>query len=147
MEPSLERLRYRPWHGGRTALAWRWLPIARSGLRNPEKPIGCFLFAGPTGVGKTELARQLSKTLGIELLRYDMSEYGERHTVSRLIGAPPGYVGFDQGGLLTDAVRKHPHSVVVLDEIPVLATFQKPDRAQLRDRMAALTAGEARSAG
>jgi ATP-dependent Clp protease ATP-binding subunit ClpA len=91
--------------------------LARSGLRNAEKPIGSFLFAGPTGVGKTELARQLSKTLGIELLRYDMSEYGERHTVSRLIGAPPGYVGFDQGGLLTDAVRKHPHSVVVLDEI------------------------------
>jgi ATP-dependent Clp protease ATP-binding subunit ClpA len=91
--------------------------LARSGLRSPEKPIGSFLFAGPTGVGKTELARQLAKVLGVELLRYDMSEYGERHAVSRLIGAPPGYVGFDQGGLLTDAVRKHPYSVVVLDEI------------------------------
>lgn len=91
--------------------------LARSGLRYPFKPIGAFLFAGPTGVGKTELARQLALVLGVELLRYDMSEYTERHTVSRLIGAPPGYVGFDQGGLLTDAVRKHPYSVVVLDEI------------------------------
>jgi ATP-dependent Clp protease ATP-binding subunit ClpA len=93
------------------------IKLARSGLRSPEKPVGSFLFAGPTGVGKTELAKQLAKTLGIEFLRYDMSEYGERHTVSRLIGAPPGYVGFDQGGLLTDSVRKHPHSVVLLDEI------------------------------
>jgi len=91
--------------------------LSRSGLRAQDKPIGSFLFAGPTGVGKTELAKQLAKQLGVELLRYDMSEYSERHTVSRLIGAPPGYVGFDQGGLLTDAVRKHPHSVVVLDEI------------------------------
>jgi ATP-dependent Clp protease ATP-binding subunit ClpA len=91
--------------------------LSRSGLRALDKPIGSFLFAGPTGVGKTELAKQLAKQLGVELLRYDMSEYSERHTVSRLIGAPPGYVGFDQGGLLTDAVRKHPHSVVVLDEI------------------------------
>ena len=91
--------------------------LSRAGLRAVEKPIGNFLFAGPTGVGKTELAKQLAKTLGVELLRFDMSEYGERHTVSRLIGAPPGYVGFDQGGLLTDAVRKHPHSVVILDEI------------------------------
>ena len=91
--------------------------LARSGLRAVDKPIGSFLFAGPTGVGKTELAKQLAKVLGVELLRYDMSEYSERHTVSRLIGAPPGYVGFEQGGLLTDAVRKHPYSVVVLDEI------------------------------
>jgi ATP-dependent Clp protease ATP-binding subunit ClpA len=91
--------------------------LSRSGLRAADKPIGSFLFAGPTGVGKTELAKQLATLLGVELLRYDMSEYSERHTVSRLIGAPPGYVGFDQGGLLTDAVRKHPHSVVILDEI------------------------------
>jgi ATP-dependent Clp protease ATP-binding subunit ClpA len=91
--------------------------LSRSGLRASDKPIGSFLFAGPTGVGKTELAKQLAVALGVELLRYDMSEYSERHTVSRLIGAPPGYVGFDQGGLLTDAVRKHPHSVVILDEI------------------------------
>jgi ATP-dependent Clp protease ATP-binding subunit ClpA len=93
------------------------IKLARSGLRSPEKPIGSFLFAGPTGVGKTELAKQLGRVLGIEFLRFDMSEYSERHTVSRLIGAPPGYVGFDQGGLLTDAVRKHPHAVVLLDEI------------------------------
>ncbi|MBN1656392.1 MAG: ATP-dependent Clp protease ATP-binding subunit ClpA [Deltaproteobacteria bacterium] len=99
---------------GKLATAIR---LARSGLRNAFKPIGAFLFAGPTGVGKTELARQLAIVLGVELLRYDMSEYTERHTVSRLIGAPPGYVGFDQGGLLTDAVRKHPYSVVILDEI------------------------------
>ncbi|AEI65137.1 ATP-dependent Clp protease ATP-binding subunit ClpA [Corallococcus macrosporus] len=91
--------------------------LARSGLRAPEKPIGSFLFSGPTGVGKTELAKQLAQSLGVEFLRYDMSEYSEKHTVSRLIGAPPGYVGFDQGGLLTDAVRKHPYAVVVLDEI------------------------------
>jgi ATP-dependent Clp protease ATP-binding subunit ClpA len=93
------------------------IKLSRSGLRSPEKPVGSFLFAGPTGVGKTELAKQLAKVLGIEFLRFDMSEYGERHTVSRLIGAPPGYVGFDQGGLLTDAVRKNPHSLVLLDEI------------------------------
>jgi ATP-dependent Clp protease ATP-binding subunit ClpA len=93
------------------------IKLSRSGLRSPEKPIGSFLFSGPTGVGKTELAKQLAKALGVEFLRYDMSEYSEKHTVSRLIGAPPGYVGFDQGGLLTDSVRKHPYSVVVLDEI------------------------------
>ena len=91
--------------------------LARAGLREPDKPIGSYLFAGPTGVGKTEVAKQLAMTQGLELLRFDMSEYMERHTVSRLIGAPPGYVGFDQGGLLTDAVTKHPHSVVLLDEV------------------------------
>jgi len=93
------------------------IKLARSGLRSPEKPIGSFLFSGPTGVGKTELAKQLAKVLGVEFLRFDMSEYSEKHTVSRLIGAPPGYVGFDQGGLLTDAIRKHPYAVLVLDEI------------------------------
>ncbi len=93
------------------------IKLSRSGLRSPEKPVGNFLFAGPTGVGKTELAKQLAKVLGVDFLRFDMSEYSERHTVSRLIGAPPGYVGFDQGGLLTDAVRKAPHAVVLLDEI------------------------------
>ena len=93
------------------------MKMARAGLRDPNKPIGCYLFSGPTGTGKTETARQLASTLGIELLRFDMSEYMERHTVSRLIGAPPGYVGFDQGGLLTDAVDQHPHAVVLLDEI------------------------------
>ncbi|ENY70595.1 ATP-dependent Clp protease, ATP-binding subunit ClpA [Aeromonas diversa CDC 2478-85] len=91
--------------------------LARSGLGNERRPVGCFLFAGPTGVGKTEVTQQLGKALGVEMLRFDMSEYMERHTVSRLIGAPPGYVGFEQGGLLTDAVIKHPHSVVLLDEI------------------------------
>jgi len=93
------------------------IKMARSGLANPAKPIGCFLFAGPTGVGKTEVTRQLSLQLGIELIRFDMSEYMEAHSVSRLIGAPPGYVGFDQGGLLTEAVTKHPHAVILLDEI------------------------------
>ncbi|MGZ8407898.1 MAG: ATP-dependent Clp protease ATP-binding subunit ClpA, partial [Caulobacteraceae bacterium] len=93
------------------------MKMARAGLRDPQKPIGCYLFAGPTGVGKTEAAKQLSATLGIELLRFDMSEYMERHTVSRLIGAPPGYVGYDQGGLLSDAVDQHKHAVVLLDEI------------------------------
>jgi ATP-dependent Clp protease ATP-binding subunit ClpA len=91
--------------------------LTRAGLRLQGKPVGSFLFFGPTGVGKTELARVLSRSMGVELLRYDMSEYSEKHTVSRLIGAPPGYVGFDQGGLLTDALRRNPYSVVLLDEI------------------------------
>jgi ATP-dependent Clp protease ATP-binding subunit ClpA len=93
------------------------IKLARAGLREPEKPIGCYLFSGPTGVGKTEVARQLALTMGIELVRFDMSEYMERHSVSRLIGAPPGYVGFDQGGMLTDAIDQHPHAVLLLDEI------------------------------
>jgi ATP-dependent Clp protease ATP-binding subunit ClpA len=93
------------------------IKLARAGLREPEKPIGNYLFCGPTGVGKTEVARQLAATMGIELIRFDMSEYMERHSVSRLIGAPPGYVGFDQGGLLTDAIDQHPHAVLLLDEI------------------------------
>src|SRR5881227_653515 len=93
------------------------IKLSRAGLREPEKPIGSYLFSGPTGVGKTEVAKQLAASLGVELLRFDMSEYMERHTVSRLIGAPPGYVGFDQGGLLTDGVDQHPHCVVLLDEI------------------------------
>src|ERR1700741_1430330 len=93
------------------------IKLARAGLREPEKPIGCYLFSGPTGVGKTEVAKQLAASLGVELIRFDMSEYMERHTVSRLIGATPGYVGFDQGGLLTDGVDQHPHCVLPLDEI------------------------------
>ncbi|HEX5935871.1 MAG TPA: AAA family ATPase, partial [Pseudorhizobium sp.] len=93
------------------------IKLARAGLREPNKPIGAYVFSGPTGVGKTEVAKQLAASLGVELLRFDMSEYMERHTVSRLLGAPPGYVGFDQGGLLTDSVDQHPHSVVLLDEI------------------------------
>ena len=91
--------------------------MSRSGLGNPVKPIGSFLFSGPTGVGNTEVARQLAYVMGVELLRFDMSEYMERHAVSRLIGAPPGYVGFEQGGLLTEAISKNPYSVLLLDEI------------------------------
>ena len=107
---SLVRIRRsRPWPG---RSGWR-----APGLREPEKPIGNYLFSGPTGVGKTEVARQLGHILGIEMIRFDMSEYMERHSVSRLIGAPPGYVGFDQGGMLTDAVDQHPHCVLLLDEI------------------------------
>ncbi|HEY8351363.1 MAG TPA: AAA family ATPase, partial [Sphingomonadales bacterium] len=93
------------------------IKLSRAGLREPNKPIGCYLFSGPTGVGKTEVARQLANLMGVPLIRFDMSEYMERHSVSRLIGAPPGYVGFDQGGLLTDAVDKTPHAVLLLDEI------------------------------
>ena len=93
------------------------IKLSRAGLREPEKPIGNYLFAGPTGVGKTEVAKQLADVLGVELLRFDMSEYMEKHAVSRLIGAPPGYVGFDQGGLLTDGVDQHPHCVLLLDEM------------------------------
>jgi ATP-dependent Clp protease ATP-binding subunit ClpA len=93
------------------------IKLSRAGLRQPEKPVGSYLFSGPTGVGKTEVARQLASVLGVEFLRFDMSEYMERHTVSRLIGAPPGYVGFDQGGLLTDGIDQHPHSVLLLDEV------------------------------
>ncbi|HEY9135866.1 MAG TPA: AAA family ATPase, partial [Pseudomonadales bacterium] len=93
------------------------IKLSRAGLKTPEKPVGSFLFAGPTGVGKTEVSKQLAAVMGIELVRFDMSEYMESHTVSRLIGAPPGYVGFDKGGLLTEAICKHPHCVLLLDEI------------------------------
>ncbi|GBR01979.1 ATP-dependent Clp protease ATP-binding subunit ClpA [Acetobacter oeni] len=115
------------------------IKLSRAGLRDAEKPIGSYLFSGPTGVGKTEVARQLANTLGIELIRFDMSEYMERHSVSRLLGAPPGYVGFDQGGLLTDAVDQHPHAVLLLDEIekahPDLfnVLLQVMDHGQLTD--------------
>ncbi len=115
METTLKRMVYGQDDAiGQLAAA---IKLSRAGLRDGEKPIGCYLFSGPTGVGKTEVAKQLAKVLGVELLRFDMSEYMERHTVSRLIGAPPGYVGFDQGGLLTDGVDQHPHCVLLLDEI------------------------------
>src|SRR4029453_14324328 len=93
------------------------IQISRAGLGHQTKPVGSFLFSGPTGVGKTEVSKQLAEILGVEFMRYDMSEYAEPHTVSRLIGAPPGYVGFDQGGLLTEAIMRTPHAVLVLDEI------------------------------
>ncbi len=115
------------------------IKLSRSGLRSPEKPIGNFLFAGPTGVGKTELAKQLARILGIDFIRYDMSEYMEKHAVSRLIGAPPGYIGFEEGGLLIDAVRKSPHAVLLLDEVEkahpdmVSILLQVMDHATLTD--------------
>ena len=115
LEPSLKRVVFGQ-DNAITALASA-IKLARAGLREPEKPIGNYLFAGPTGVGKTEVAKQLADTLGVEMLRFDMSEYMEKHAVSRLIGAPPGYVGFDQGGMLTDGVDQHPHCVLLLDEI------------------------------
>ena len=115
LESSLKRVVFGQ-DGAIEALASA-IKLARAGLREPEKPIGNYLFAGPTGVGKTEVAKQLADTLGVELLRFDMSEYMEKHAVSRLIGAPPGYVGFDQGGMLTDGVDQHPHCVLLLDEI------------------------------
>jgi ATP-dependent Clp protease ATP-binding subunit ClpA len=115
LESSLKRVVFG--HDAAISALASAIKLARAGLREPEKPIGSYLFTGPTGVGKTEVAKQLADTLGVEMLRFDMSEYMERHTVSRLIGAPPGYVGFDQGGLLTDGVDQHPHCVVLLDEI------------------------------
>ena len=115
LESHLKRVVFGQDHAVKQVVAA--IKLARSGLAHPDKPSGSFLFAGPTGVGKTELTQQLAKHLGVELVRFDMSEYMERHTVSRLIGAPPGYVGFDQGGLLTEAVNRQPHSVVLLDEI------------------------------
>ncbi|KCV82955.1 ATP-dependent Clp protease ATP-binding protein ClpA [Actibacterium atlanticum] len=115
LEPTLKRVVYG--QDGAIEALTSAIKLARAGLREPEKPIGNYLFAGPTGVGKTEVAKQLASSLGVELLRFDMSEYMEKHAVSRLIGAPPGYVGFDQGGLLTDGVDQHPHCVLLLDEM------------------------------
>jgi ATP-dependent Clp protease ATP-binding subunit ClpA len=115
LEADLQRVIFGQDHAIRQIVAA--IKLSRSGLGTPDKPIGSFLFSGPTGVGKTELARQLAAALGVEFIRFDMSEYMEPHTVSRLIGAPPGYVGFDQGGLLTDAVIRTPYAVLVLDEI------------------------------
>ena len=107
------------------------IKLSRAGLRDDNKTIGSFLFAGPTGVGKTEVAKQLAEATGVKLIRFDMSEYMERHTVSRLIGAPPGYVGFDQGGLLTDAVDQNPHSVLLLDEIEKAFTYKTHTETEL----------------
>jgi ATP-dependent Clp protease ATP-binding subunit ClpA len=115
LEPELKAVLYGQDHAVQQVV--RAIKLSRSGLGHSTKPIGCFLFAGPTGVGKTELAKQLARVMGVTFLRFDMSEYMEKHTVSRLIGAPPGYVGFDQGGLLTDAITKTPYAVLVLDEI------------------------------
>lgn len=115
LEPSLKRVVFGQNHAVEQVVAA--MKLARSGLGEPDKPTASFLFAGPTGVGKTELTQQLAKHLGVEMIRFDMSEYMERHTVSRLIGAPPGYVGFDQGGLLTEAVNRQPYGIVLLDEI------------------------------
>jgi ATP-dependent Clp protease ATP-binding subunit ClpA len=115
------------------------IKLSRAGLGHPDKPVGSFLFSGPTGVGKTELAKQLAKVMGVEFIRFDMSEYQEAHNLSRLVGAPPGYVGFDQGGLLTDAIRKTPYAVLVMDEIekahPALfdLLLQVMDHATLTD--------------
>jgi ATP-dependent Clp protease ATP-binding subunit ClpA len=115
IEESLGRVVFGQEEAVRTVA--RAIKRSRAGLGQPDRPAGCFLFTGPTGVGKTELAKQLAMHLGNEFIRYDMSEYMEKHAVARLIGAPPGYVGFEQGGLLVDAIRQHPYAVLLLDEI------------------------------